>query len=69
MRKHLILSLVTLPLVLLGVAAVPAVRAQQPAIDPGVVDATIKAMFKNASPEWQARIDPDEAQRLCSQGR
>ena len=42
--------------------------AQQPATaDPALVAKTIKETFKSASPEWQARIQPDEAQRICSQ--
>ncbi len=61
MRKRLILSLI-----LIGAVTTTA-PAQQPAIDPAIVDATVKAMFKTASPEWQARIEPDDAQRICSQ--
>jgi L-cysteine S-thiosulfotransferase len=46
------------------------VSAQQAAkIDPAIVDRTIKETFKGASAEWQARIDPDEAQRVCSESR
>lgn len=62
MRKHLILSFV-----LLGAPAAATAQALQPAIDPATVEAYIKATFKSASPEWQARIQPDEAQRICSQ--
>ncbi len=62
MRKHLILSFV-----LLGAPAAATAQALQPAIDPAIVEAYIKATFKSASPEWQARIQPDEAQRICSQ--
>ena len=44
--------------------------AQQPTkIDPALVDATIKGTFKSAPAEWQARIVPDEAQRVCSEAR
>ena len=43
-------------------------RAQQTVrIDPAIVDAAVRATFKGASAEWQARIEPDVAQRLCSQ--
>jgi sulfur-oxidizing protein SoxX len=45
-------------------------QAQQAVkVDPAVVDKVIKDTFKGASPEWQARIVPDEAQRLCSETR
>lgn len=44
--------------------------AQQAAkVDPAVVDKTIKETFKSAPAEWQARIEPDEAQRTCSETR
>ncbi|HEX4893063.1 MAG TPA: sulfur oxidation c-type cytochrome SoxX [Hyphomicrobiaceae bacterium] len=44
--------------------------AQQAAkVDPAVVDKTIKETFKSAPAEWQARIEPDEAQRICSETR
>jgi sulfur-oxidizing protein SoxX len=34
--------------------------------DPALVDAYLKATFGKAPPEWQARIEPDEAMRICS---
>jgi sulfur-oxidizing protein SoxX len=41
--------------------------AQEPAkADAALVDAYIKRTFSKASPEWQARIEPDGAQRACS---
>ena len=41
--------------------------AQQPRqIDAALVDGVIAATFKKAPAEWQKRIAPDEAQRLCS---
>ncbi len=41
--------------------------AQQAAkVDPAMVDTFIKGTFSKASPEWQARIVPDDAQRICS---
>ena len=50
--------------------SVGSVAAQQAAkVDPAVVDKYIQATFKGASPEWQARIVPDETQRVCSQTR
>lgn len=52
---------------MLATTAATLALAQQPAkIDPALVDAYIKGTFKSAPPEWQARIEPDEAQRLCS---
>lgn len=54
----------------LGLLCATSAFAQQPVkVDPTVVDKVIKDTFKGASPEWQARIEPDEAQRLCSQTR
>ena len=40
--------------------------AQQTKVDPALVDKVIKDTFNRASPEWQARVEPDEAQRICS---
>lgn len=52
------------------VCSVGSVAAQQPAkVDPAVVDKYIQATFKGAPADWQARIVPDEAQRVCSQTR
>ncbi len=46
------------------------VSAQQPAkIDAAIVDQYIQGTFKSASAEWQARIAPDDAQRICSEAR
>ena len=62
MRQAIVLSAAILA------AFMSAAIAQQTArIDPAVVDAAIKATFKGAPAEWQARIEPDAAQRLCSQ--
>lgn len=42
--------------------------AQHPAkAEAALVDTYIKGTFKGATPEWQARIEPDEAQRICSE--
>ncbi len=44
--------------------------AQTPAkIDSATVDKYIQQTFKSAPAEWQARIVPDEAQRICSDTR
>jgi len=49
-------------LILAVVLGIPRVSA----VEPDVVDDYIKRTFSKAPPEWQARIVPDEAQRLCS---
>ncbi len=53
------------------IALVPGSLAAQPAtkVDPATVDKYVKDMFKGAPAEWQARIVPDEAQRVCSETR
>lgn len=59
-------KLLTLAALSLAALAVP-VRAEPAAkADPALVAATIKATFKSASPEWQARIVADETQKVCS---
>ena len=61
MRQSIIASIIFLAV--LTSAAI----AQQPAqVDPALVDKIIKDTFKGAPAEWQARIVPDEAQRVCS---
>jgi sulfur-oxidizing protein SoxX len=37
--------------------------------DPAVVEAFIKATFGKVSPEWQARIQPDETLQACNKFR
>jgi sulfur-oxidizing protein SoxX len=39
------------------------------AADPATVDVYLKSTFGKASPEWQARIEPDETLKLCNQYR
>jgi L-cysteine S-thiosulfotransferase len=51
---------------LLIAASFAPAAAQQVAIDAAVVDRYIAGTFKGASEEWRKRIEPDEAQRLCS---
>lgn len=60
--------------VAIGLAALTAAAAtgsaQQPAkADPALVDRVVGAMIAKASPEWQKRMEQDEAQRLCSEHR
>lgn len=55
---------------LAAIAVSASAEAQQAVkIDPALVDKYIADTFKGAPPEWRARIEPDEAQRLCSQYR
>jgi sulfur-oxidizing protein SoxX len=49
--------------------AAHAQQASTAKVDPALVDKAIKGTFDRASPEWQARIEPDEAQRVCSELR
>jgi sulfur-oxidizing protein SoxX len=42
--------------------------AAKPA-DPAVVEAYLKTTFGKASPEWQARIEPDETLKTCNHFR
>ena len=58
-----------LPLLVLITVSAPADAQQAVKIDPALVDKYIADTFKGAPPEWRARIEPDEAQRLCSQYR
>jgi L-cysteine S-thiosulfotransferase len=50
------------------VTALPIAASAQTA-DPATVDAYLKATFGKATPEWQARIEPDETLKLCNQYR
>jgi sulfur-oxidizing protein SoxX len=62
----------TLKIATLILAALPfAARAQDAtkATDAAVVNAYLKATFGKASPEWQARIEPDETLKLCNHYR
>jgi sulfur-oxidizing protein SoxX len=54
-----------LALTALSVAA-SAQTATKPA-DPAVVESYLKSTFGKASPEWQARIVPDETLKTCNQ--
>jgi L-cysteine S-thiosulfotransferase len=47
----------------------PALAQQQPAVDPGRIDAAVKAAFPTAPPDWQSRLVPDETMRQCSTHR
>jgi L-cysteine S-thiosulfotransferase len=60
-------STVVVLTIALALLARAATAQQAPKVDPALVDKIVKDTFKGASPEWQARIVADEAQRLCSQ--
>jgi len=53
---------------LLALVAVAPARAQQP-IDPAVVEKYLQSTFGAASPEWRARMKPDETLAVCSRIR
>lgn len=57
-------------LVALALATTAEIAAAQTAAiakaDPAAVARTIKETFKSASPEWKARIEQDETQKVCS---
>jgi len=56
-------------IVLALIAAMLAVPAAAQSADPALVDAYIKSTFKNAPPQWQARIVQDDTQKVCSETR
>ena len=49
--------------------AAPARAQQAPAADPALVEKYLAATFGTASPEWQARMKPDETLETCSASR
>lgn len=61
--KKLILTLAILTLT-------TAASAQQAVkVDPNLVEAIVKGTFKSAPEAWQARVQQDETQKVCSQYR
>ena len=51
-------------------ASFPIAHAQQPAkVAPQIVEAYVKDTWKAPAEGWQARVDQDETQRLCSESR
>jgi L-cysteine S-thiosulfotransferase len=62
------LRIAALMLTAATVTALP-IAASAQAADPATVDAYLKATFGKATPEWQARIEPDETLKLCNQYR
>ena len=61
--KKLILTLAVLTLTT-AAAAQQAVK-----VDPNLVEAIVKGTFKSAPEAWQARVQQDETQKVCSQYR
>lgn len=64
MRKLVTIGAGLAAMAMLAVGA----SAQQPAkVAPAVVDKVVGAMIAKASPDWQKRMEQDEAQKLCSE--
>lgn len=61
-------KVILLTIGLLNLDAASAFAQQAAKVDAAVVDKYIQATFKGAPAEWQAKIAPDETQRLCSEG-
>jgi len=53
----------------LAALATPGNAQQAPKADPAAVDKIVGQMISRASPEWQKRMEQDEAQKLCSEHR
>ena len=66
-----ILSLAAAGLVAIACAALPgnAQNAAPAKPSPALVETYVKATFGKASPEWQARIAPDDTLKACNAGR
>jgi sulfur-oxidizing protein SoxX len=55
-----------------GICSAPQIATAQTATkraDPAVVEAYLQATFGKASPEWQAKIVPDETLKACNEHR
>ncbi|HWE16126.1 MAG TPA: sulfur oxidation c-type cytochrome SoxX [Hyphomicrobiaceae bacterium] len=52
-----------------GLASAQTAPKRTASVDAAVVDAYIKGMWKKVPEGWQARIEQDETQRVCSQYR
>lgn len=63
MQRKLLLLAVTVALL------APAVAQQPPKVDPALVNKYISSGFTSAPPEWQARFNQDEMQKLCTENR
>lgn len=68
MQRHSII-LAALAIALAGAASAQQKQQKAPAVDPALVEKTIKNSWATAEPDWQARLAQDETQRLCSQYR
>lgn len=49
----------------IGAATLPVI-AGEPQPEPAGFDAVVKSSWKKLEPDWQARLDQDETQKLCS---
>jgi sulfur-oxidizing protein SoxX len=53
-------------LALAAVSAAAQQAAQKPKVDPAVVEAYVKRTWTKVPEGWQARVEQDETQRICS---
>jgi L-cysteine S-thiosulfotransferase len=53
-------------LVLFALAATPAAAQPAPKVDPAVVESYVKATWSKPPADWQARVEQDETQRVCT---
>jgi sulfur-oxidizing protein SoxX len=67
MTSFIIKTTLALALAVGFTTAATAETKQALSADPAKVKAVVTATFQKASPEWQARIVPDETQLACSQ--
>jgi L-cysteine S-thiosulfotransferase len=51
------------------IGAAHAQKAPAPKVDPAKVEVVIKGTWKKPADGWQARIDQDETQKICSDYR
>ena len=52
-----------------GAAVAQDKKAEQPKVDPALVDKVVESSWKNLTPELQKRVDQDETMKICSQTR
>lgn len=55
-----------LPLAALVLGATAVTAADAPKVDPAAVERAVKATWPKVPQGWEARVDQDETQRLCS---
>lgn len=54
---------------LLALTGTALAQQKKSTVDPALVEKAIKGSWTAAAPEWQARLEQDETQKLCSQYR